>query len=220
MTLIPRTGLPELVAECHDLSAFASGEPTLDDWLRRRARANLLSGASRTYVRAPIRSLSITLSLPVPSRSPRCPGRVRRNLPDPIPMAVLGRFAVDQAWQGRGLGRLLLRDALLRTCQAAAIVPVRGILVHALSPPARRFYDGYGSRKSPENSRTLLVSVQAAPLRCGMYKPKTPLPAPGFLRLCIELSRGRLAPEQAQPGSRRDLPRRLLATSPDPAAKV
>ena len=90
------------------------------------------------------------------------PGRVRRNLPDPIPMAVLGRFAVDQAWQGRGLGRLLLRDALLRTSQAAAIVPVRGILVHALSPPAKRFYDGYGSRESPENSRTLLVSVQAA----------------------------------------------------------
>ena len=46
------------------------------------------------------------------------PGRVRRNLLDPIPMAVLGRFAVDQAWQGRGLGRLLLRDALLRTCQS------------------------------------------------------------------------------------------------------
>ena len=109
-----------------------------------------------------IRSLAITLSLPVPSRSPGRPGRVRRNLPDPIPMAVLGRFPVDQAWQGRGLGRLLLRDALLRTCQAAAIVPVRGILVHALSPPARRFYDGYGCRESPENSRTLLVSVQAA----------------------------------------------------------
>ena len=90
------------------------------------------------------------------------PGRVRRNLPDPIPMAVLGRFAVDQAWQGRGLGRRLLRDALLRTCEAAAIVPVRGILVHALSPPARRFYDGYGCRESPENSRTLLVSLQAA----------------------------------------------------------
>ena len=76
-------------------------------------------------------------------------------------MAVLGRFAVDQAWQGRGLSRLLLRDALLRTCQTA-IVPVRGILVHALSPPARRFYDGYGCRESPENSRTLLVSLQDA----------------------------------------------------------
>jgi len=77
-------------------------------------------------------------------------------------MAVLGRFAVDQAWQGRGLGRLLLRDALLGICQAAAIVPVRGILVHAWSPSARRFYDDYGSRESPENSRTILVSVQAA----------------------------------------------------------
>lgn len=73
-------------------------------------------------------------------------------------MAVLGRFAVDQAWQGRGLQPA---TPLLRTCQTA-IVRVRGILVHALSPPARRFYDGYGCRELPENSMTLLVSLQDA----------------------------------------------------------
>ena len=156
-------GAPEPIAERHDLSTFASGEPTLDDWLRRRARTNQASGASRTYVIAvqhrvigyfTLASGAITLA--------EAPSRTRRNMPDPIPMTVLGRLAIDQPWQGRGLGRLLLRDAILRTSQAAAIIGVRGLLVHALSPAARRFYESNGFRESPNRPMTLVVTLQDA----------------------------------------------------------
>jgi GNAT superfamily N-acetyltransferase len=84
-------------------------------------------------------------------------------MPDPIPMMVLGRLAIDQAWQGRGLGPLLLRDAVLRTAQASNIVGVRGVLVHALSPAARHFYETHGFRESPANPAMLVVALQDAP---------------------------------------------------------
>ena len=58
-------------------------------------------------------------------------GRVRRNMPDPVPAALLGRLAIDQAWQGRGLGSALLRDAVLRVVGAAETIGVRALLVHA-----------------------------------------------------------------------------------------
>jgi GNAT superfamily N-acetyltransferase len=156
-------GAPEPIADKHDLSAFASGEPTLDDWLRRRARSNQASGASRTYVIAAqdrvigfftLASGAITLA--------EAPSRARRNMPDPIPMTVLGRLAIDREWQGRWLGRLLLRDAILRTSQAAAIIGVRGLLVHALSPAAKRFYESSGFRCSPNQPMTLVVTLQDA----------------------------------------------------------
>ena len=90
------------------------------------------------------------------------PGRVRRNMPDPIPMAVLGRLAIDQGWQDKGLGRLMLRDAVLRCCQAAEIVGMRGILVHVISPAAKRFYETFGFRESPANPMTLMLSLNDA----------------------------------------------------------
>ncbi|HEY6579088.1 MAG TPA: GNAT family N-acetyltransferase [Rhizomicrobium sp.] len=154
---------PEPLADLHDLDAFNSGEPTLDDWLRRRARGNQLSGASRTYVVAQgsvvvgyysLASGAIAL-IDVPPRT-------RRNMPDPIPMTVLGRLAVDMAWQSKRLGRLLLRDAILRTGQAAAIIGVRGLLVHPLTPAAKRFYEASGFRESPNRPMTLVVTLQDA----------------------------------------------------------
>src|SRR6202021_986404 len=115
------------------------------------------SGASRTYVTAvqqdrvigyfTLASGAITIA--------EAPSRARRNMPDPIPMAVLGRLAIDQRRQGRGLGRLLLRDAILRTRQAAEMIGIRGMLVHALSPAAKRFYETSGFRESPANPMTL-----------------------------------------------------------------
>jgi len=125
-------GAPEPIADSHDLNAFASGEPTLDDWLRRRARGNQASGASRTYVIAQQNRVIGYFTLASGAIAiAEAPSRARRNTPDPIPMAVLGRLAIGQEWQGRGLGRLLLRDAVLRTSQAAAIIGVRGLLVRA-----------------------------------------------------------------------------------------
>lgn len=154
---------PEPLADAHDVGAFKSGEVTLDDWLRRRARANQASGASRTYVVAQGQAVVGYYSLAAGGIALiDAPPRARRNMPDPIPMAVLGRLAVDTAWQGKHLGRLLLRDAILRTQQAAAIIGLRGLLVHALSPAAKRFYETSGFRKSPNRQMTLIVTLQDA----------------------------------------------------------
>lgn len=83
-------------------------------------------------------------------------------MPDPIPMTVLGRLALDQAWQNRGLGALLLRDAILRTMQAAEIIGVRGLLVHALSPAAKHFYEKHGFQESPTDPMTLILPLKDA----------------------------------------------------------
>jgi GNAT superfamily N-acetyltransferase len=107
---------PELLVDRHDISAFESGEPAPDDWLRRRARANQMSGAFRTYLFAENNSVIGYYSIAAGAIAvSEAPGRVRRNMPDPIPMTVLGRLAIDRAWKRRGLGRLMLRDAALRT---------------------------------------------------------------------------------------------------------
>jgi predicted N-acetyltransferase YhbS len=66
-------------------------------------------------------------------------GSVRRNMPDPVPMLLLGRLAVDRRWQGKGLGRGLLKDAVLRSVQVSDHIGIRGLLVHAISEDARRF---------------------------------------------------------------------------------
>ncbi len=159
----PPLSRPEPIADHHEIALFASGEPILDEWLRRRARSNQLEGASRTYVLCQgasvagyycLASGAITLS--------EAPGRVRRNMPDPIPMAVLGRLAIGQSYQNRGLGALLLRDAILRTMQAAAIIGVRGLLVHALSPAAKRFYEKHGFKESPADPMTLVLALKDA----------------------------------------------------------
>jgi predicted N-acetyltransferase YhbS len=93
------------------------------------------------------------------------PGRFRRNMPDPVPVVLLGRLAVDVTQRGRGLGRLLVRDAGQRVLQAADVVGIRGILVHAISEEARRFYQAVGFEPSPLDAMTLMMTladVQAA----------------------------------------------------------
>lgn len=154
---------PTLLGEAHDLDLFHSGNDTLDEWLRRRARANQVSGASRTYVVAEDRRVVGYYCLASGALDlADAPGSVRRNMPDPIPMAVLGRLAIDRDWQGNGLGAALLQDAVLRTSQAAAIMGIRGILVHAISADAKTFYERYGFQCSPNHSMTLVLSLKNA----------------------------------------------------------
>jgi GNAT superfamily N-acetyltransferase len=156
-------GLPEKLSADHDLSAFASGEPVLDDWLRRRARQNEESGASRTYVVCVVGEVAGYYTLAVGAVAHgEAPGRIRRNMPDPVPAMVLGRLAVDKAHQGQGIGTGLLRDAVLRTMQAADIAGIRAILVHAISEPAKRFYERYGFIASPVDPMTVMITVAEA----------------------------------------------------------
>jgi GNAT superfamily N-acetyltransferase len=152
---------PEPLADHHELGDLDSGEPSLDDWLTRRARANQVSGASRTYVVShdnrviayyALASGAVTVGTAT--------GRSRRNMPDPIPVAVLARLAVDRAWRGQGIGRALFRDAALRVTNAADAIGIRGIVVHAISDEAKRFYVARGFDPSPREPMTLMVTLR------------------------------------------------------------
>lgn len=157
---VSRLSPPELLAEQHDFGNFRSGEPSLDDWLRRRARANQISGASRTYVVCEGRIVVAYYALASGVITvENAPGRFRRNMPNPIPVAVLARLAVDQPWQGRGLGRAMFRDAAQRVAQAADAIGIRGIVVHAISEEAKQFYVTLGFQPSPREAMTLMVTL-------------------------------------------------------------
>ena len=80
-------------------------------------------------------------------------------MPDPIPVAVLARLAVDRSFQGRGLGRALFRDAAHRVAQAADVIGIRGIVVHAISDEAKRFYISLGFAPSRYEPMTLMVTL-------------------------------------------------------------
>ena len=83
-------------------------------------------------------------------------------MPDPIPVMMIGRLAIDSNYQGRGLGRALLRDAVLRTLQAADIAGIRAVLVHAISEDAKRFYERCGFQPSPLDPMTLMITLRDA----------------------------------------------------------
>lgn len=153
---------PTALHDRHRLDAFGCGVPALDDWLRRRARANQSTGASRTYVVADGADLVVGYYALASGAlaSAEAPGSIRRNMPDPVPMAILARLAVDVAHQGAGIGVAMLQDAVLRVRAAASILGIRGILVHAVSEDARRFYARYGFVGAPSDPMTLVLSLK------------------------------------------------------------
>jgi GNAT superfamily N-acetyltransferase len=83
-------------------------------------------------------------------------------MPDPVPVALLGRLAVDRGWQGKGLGAALLRDAVLRVVGAAGTIGVRALLVHAISDDVKRFYEHSGFRASTTGPMTLMITIEEA----------------------------------------------------------
>ena len=151
---------PEPLAVHHELEAFASGVDSLDQWLKRRALKNQASGASRTFVACDGRRVLAYYALASSAVAvDAAPGRFRRNMPDPVPVVVLGRLAVDQSLQGSGLGRALVRDAGKRIIQAADTIGIRGLVVHALSVEARAFYERIGLEPSPLDPMMLMVTL-------------------------------------------------------------
>lgn len=151
---------PEPLAPHHPIDLFDSGTPSLDNWLKRRAMANQASGASRTFVACAGDGIAGYYALASSAVSvTAAPGRFRRNMPDPIPVVVLARLAVARTWQGQGLGRALFRDAALRVVQAADLIGVRGLIVHALSDEAKGFYLRLGLDPSPMDPMLLMVTL-------------------------------------------------------------
>lgn len=151
---------PEALNDRHYLDQFDCGVPALDDWLRRRARQNQSGGASRTFVinseHGVIGYYALASSCVAQSIAS---GRIKRNMPDPIPVVVLGRLAVDRSQHGRGLGRGMFVDAALRVLNAANEIGIRGILVHAISEEAKKFYLALGFEPSPIEPMTLMVTL-------------------------------------------------------------
>jgi predicted N-acetyltransferase YhbS len=147
----------------HDLNSFDCGVAALDEWLKRRAHRNEMEGASRTFIICSGRRVVGYFSLAAASiLHSAATGKVRRNMPDPVPALLLGRLAVHRDWQGKGLGGDLLRDAVLRAVGAAQSVGVRAILVHAISDEAKTFYEKYGFRSSPIDPMTLMITIEEA----------------------------------------------------------
>ena len=153
---------PVPLTERHDLEGFNSGEPVLDDWLRRRALANMADAASKTYVVCPTDSQRVigfyALSMGQ-ILNQEATGMMRRNMPRQIPAVILGRLAIDRDWQGKGIGAALLRDAVERSARAAGEVAARLLVVHAISPAAEAFYRHFGFTRLPVETPTLALDL-------------------------------------------------------------
>jgi GNAT superfamily N-acetyltransferase len=154
---------PEPLADHHQLDCFGSGEPSLDDWLKRRAAKNQANGSSRTYVVCEGQAVigyycfaAGAIGHGEVSRS------MRQNRPDPIPVLVLGRLAIHKEQHQKGIGTALLRDAILRALQAAKIAGITALLVHALSEEAKRFYRSRGFLESPIKPMTMCLMLTTA----------------------------------------------------------
>lgn len=148
-----------LTAE-HDFSAFDCGVPALNSWLQRHAIANQESRAARTFVVCADRRVVGYYALAAGSVvHDIATGKIRRNMPDPVPMALLGRLAVDRSAQGFGISAGLLQDAVLRVTQAADLLAIRGLMVDAIDDRALQFYEKFGFRPSTALPLKLMVTL-------------------------------------------------------------
>ena len=152
-------GPPEPLASRHDISRFSSGVPTLDAWLQGKARLNEARGGARTYVACDGDRVAGFYSLAASSavQRSRVSSRVGRNMPDPIPVILLGQLAVDKGYRGRRLGSDLLVDAGRRARSGAGIVGARAVVVQAIDERAKAFYGRFGFRPFSDCEPLMLV---------------------------------------------------------------
>lgn len=155
---------PQPLTLDHRCADFSCGEPLLDEWLKRRAMANQLSGASRTFVVADsARRVYGYYAMAAGAVSHQlATGGVRRNMPDPVPVMVLARLAVDNQAQGIKLGGSLLQDADNRAVNVAQNTGVRALLVHALHERAKLFYEHYGFQAATADPLVLMLRLSHA----------------------------------------------------------
>jgi GNAT superfamily N-acetyltransferase len=158
----PTLSAPALITAAHDCSAFSCGYESLAEWLQKRALENQASGGSRTYVVCAERDKVVGYYALAPGAVARhvATGSVRRNMPSPVPVFVLGRLAVDEKWKGMGIGTGLLKDAVLRCALASGIVGGRALLCHAIDEDAKRFYLKHGFIASSIEPLTVMLSLR------------------------------------------------------------
>jgi GNAT superfamily N-acetyltransferase len=158
---------PERLQAHHDLSNFHNGKhPTLDEWLQSRALSS--EGLSaRTYVICADDTTNRVLgyyaiSTAMAQRVALPNAKLRRGMPEQVPLLLIGRLALDETCRGRGLGTDLLRDALQRCIAAADIVGARGVIAHAIDDDAVGFYQRHGFVVSPFDKRVMLMPMETA----------------------------------------------------------
>jgi predicted N-acetyltransferase YhbS len=158
----PAFSTPTPLTSAHDTSAFSCTHESLTTWLQKRALVNAISGASRSYVVCgnTQRVIGYYALAAGSVASEAAPGRLRRNMPDPLPVIVLGRLAVHTDWAGKGIGSGLLKDAVLRSIQAADLIGVRALICHAIDENAKAFYLKHGFVASPLDERMVLVGLR------------------------------------------------------------
>jgi GNAT superfamily N-acetyltransferase len=146
----------------HDVSAFDCANATLNEWLRKLALTNQQADSARTYVALDGHSVAGYYALTTGSvHKHESPHRVAKGLANhPIGVVLLARLAIDRTQQGKGLGKALLFDALSRIEEAADIVGVRAVLVHAIDDGARRFYLHFGFEESPVDPYQLMLLLK------------------------------------------------------------
>jgi ribosomal protein S18 acetylase RimI-like enzyme len=156
---------PQPVTHQHNVSTFSCGKQTLDNWLNLRAIKNETDGNSRTFISIERETGIVAGYYCLSSHSitrEEMPGSIRRNAPDPIPVILIGRLAVDSRFMGRGLGYSLLRDALTKALEAANLVGSRALVVDALDDEAVSFYQKFGFKLMPGSTRALYITMDEA----------------------------------------------------------
>lgn len=154
---------PAAITPAHTFDNFDCGTNSLNDWLQKYALKNQLTGASRTFVVCNINEVIGYYALATGSIvRQNAPGKIKRGMPDPIPAMILGRLAVDQLWQSYGIGKGLLKDAILRTLSVSSQAGIRVLLVHALSENAKAFYLHHGFLESSIDPFALMLCLKDA----------------------------------------------------------
>ena len=154
---------PERLAREHELDDFDCGEPQLDEWLKRYARAADASESARVFVVAEDGARVVAYyALAAAQVEPHsATARAAKGQPTrPIPAVLLARLGVDRRHQSRGLGRSLLQDVMLRCVAAADEIGVRVLLVHAKNERAKRWYQQYGFEESPTDPLHVMLLMK------------------------------------------------------------
>ncbi|WP_411725673.1 GNAT family N-acetyltransferase [Methyloglobulus sp.] len=152
---------PSPITADHELANFDSGELFLNEWLRKCALKNHATGASRCFVLCSGNTVIGYYSLSAGAISHEvAPKAMRRNMPNPLPVLLLGRLAVDKHYHNKGIGQALLRDAMIRAVNVSGDAGVFAILVHTLTDQAKQFYLSRGFVESPLQPMTLMMTIE------------------------------------------------------------
>jgi len=145
----------------HDISSFDCGHNALNDWLQEKALKNERGDASRCFVICDHNKVVGYYALSTGSvEHKETPSALKRNMPDPIPVLVLGRLAIDKNYQGQSFGKHLLKDCLLRVIAVSEHVAFKALMIHAIDEAAKEYYINFGFLESPTNDLTVYLPMK------------------------------------------------------------